>query len=215
MPEGVGAVRKVMTADSWRVLDHNNSRGYESDELRDCKRGRCPKIGRLIFVQDKGEVALQDAAPRKTLVSSADKEKKVRWHALEGKEQVSRKKNETKDDMFVKRSVRINRKTYERISGLLEDANIDSVTEFIERSLEFYSGYIQSGRSKDYLIRTIASLMDAKLESNDDHTRRIMFKLAVEIAMQNRILAKTIKISDKEIDEIREKALDDVRRIWP
>lgn len=37
----------------------------------------------------------------------------------------------------------------------------------------------------------------------------MLFKVAVEIAMQNRILANAIRV-----EEIREKAVDDVRRIW-
>ena len=39
-------------------------------------------------------------------------------------------------------------------------------------------------------------------------------KVAVEVAMQNRILANAIRVDESRVEEIREKAVDDVRRIW-
>ena len=42
----------------------------------------------------------------------------------------------------------------------------------------------------------------------------MLFKVAVEIAMQNRILANAIRVEESRVEEIREKAVDDVRRIW-
>ena len=94
------------------------------------------------------------------------------------------------------------------------EANARSVNEFIVTAILFYSGYVSSGKAEDYLLTTVSSFMDAKLNASDDRTDGMLFKLAVELAMQNRILAKTIRISEEEVAQIREKALDDVRRIW-
>lgn len=94
------------------------------------------------------------------------------------------------------------------------EANARNVNEFIVTAILFYSGYISSGKAEDYLLTTVSSFMDAKLDASDDRTDGTLFKLAVEVAMQNRILAKAIRISEAEVDQIREKALDDVRRIW-
>lgn len=94
------------------------------------------------------------------------------------------------------------------------EANARNVNEFIVTAILFYSGYISSGKAEDYLLTAVSSFMDARLDVSDDRTDGMLFKLAVEVAMQNRILAKTIRISDDEVVHIREKAQDDVRRIW-
>ena len=95
-----------------------------------------------------------------------------------------------------------------------EMAGAKSNSEFVNKAVDFYAGYLMSGRSQEYLLNTIASLIDAKLGSSDDRNCGMIFKLAVEVAMQNRILAKGIRISDGELEEIREKSIEDVRRIW-
>ena len=115
---------------------------------------------------------------------------------------------------MIKRSIRMEEDTYESISNLLAEANVRSVTDFINNAVEFYAGYLSSGKSQDYLIKTVSSMMDAKFDLSEDRTDGMLFKLAVEVAMQNRILAKAIRIGEEEIAAIREKAMDDVRRIW-
>lgn len=127
---------------------------------------------------------------------------------------MSAKQGETKEQKVVKRSVRIRRTTYDAIKELLEDVNAGTVTEFIDAALEFYVGYLRSGKSEEYLIKTISSVIDAKLGASEERTDGMLFKVAVEVAMQNRILAKVIRIGEGETEEIREKALEDVRRIW-
>lgn len=95
-----------------------------------------------------------------------------------------------------------------------EMAGARSNSEFVNRAVEFYVGYLNSEQSQDYLIKTVSSMMDAKLDLTKNQTDGMIFKLAVEVAMQNRILAKTVKIGEDEIKKIRDKALDDVRKIW-
>lgn len=94
------------------------------------------------------------------------------------------------------------------------EANARNVNEFIVTAILFYSGYVSSGKAEDYLLTTVSSFMDARLDASNSRTDGMLFKLAVEVAMQNRILAKAIRIDEEEVTEIREKALDDIRRIW-
>ena len=78
-----------------------------------------------------------------------------------------------------------------------KDDNCRSQSEFIEKAIEFYCGYVSSEKNKNYLSNIVVSTLKSIVRESDNRTGRLLFKIAVELAMTMNVLA-----SMEEIDEI-------------
>lgn len=117
-------------------------------------------------------------------------------------------------DGICRTTLYVPRKMMEWVKSHYGEVHARNVNEFVVMALEFFAGYVTAENAEEYLIKTIASMMDAKLGISGDRMEGMLFKVAVEVAMQNRILANAIRVDESRVEEIREKAVDDVRRIW-
>ena len=122
--------------------------------------------------------------------------------------------NEERTDGKVKKTFRIEKEYFDFMQGNLEAANERSVNAFVNRALGFYVGYVKTQHAENYLHKSLSSMIGATISLSEMRIKNVMFKLAVELAMQNRILAKVARITEKEIEEIREASVEEVRRIF-
>lgn len=78
----------------------------------------------------------------------------------------------------------------ELVDKLYEQDDCRSRSEFIEKAIVFYAGYLSTENARGYLPNVVTSTLKAIVDNSDNRQNRMMFKLAVEIAIvQNRIAA--------------------------
>lgn len=84
----------------------------------------------------------------------------------------------------------------EKIQKNFEVDNCKSPSEFIEKAILFYCGYLASEEYRQYLPNVLVSTMQGSLDSFEDRMATLLFKIAVELSMMLHVTAAA-----NEIDE--------------
>lgn len=90
--------------------------------------------------------------------------------------------------------------------------NCRSRTEFIEKAIRFYAGYLNTQHAESYLPRILADVLEGKLTSLGDRMGSLLFKLAVEQAIADNILSYYTDINEGTLKQLRNKCAQDVMR---
>lgn len=101
-----------------------------------------------------------------------------------------------------------------RMDSSLELANCQSRSEFVEKALYFYMGYLASEDITDYLSKALLTSLRGILDANDDRMRSLMFKLCVEINMMMHVIAAHFKDDISDLRALRGYAADEVKRTY-
>jgi hypothetical protein len=83
----------------------------------------------------------------------------------------------------------------------------------MERAIIYYLGYVNSENMLDYLSPTIMSSLKAASDENTTRITRILFKLAVEIAVMNNLYAASLDIDKEQIATLRQECEKEVRKL--
>jgi metal-responsive CopG/Arc/MetJ family transcriptional regulator len=100
-----------------------------------------------------------------------------------------------------------------RCDAAMEKTNADSRSEFIRDALEHYIAVINMQESSRVLTPALESVIGSKIALTEDRINRIVFKLGVEVAMMNNILASTHNIASDSMDALRRYCTDEVASI--
>lgn len=101
----------------------------------------------------------------------------------------------------------------ETVKQIYKDDNCRSQSEFIEKAVNAYVGYLQAKDSSGMLPNYMISTLKAIVADSDNKQDRILFKLAVEMAMMMNILAAHCEIDEKSLAILRKSCIDEVRKI--
>lgn len=109
------------------------------------------------------------------------------------------------DENVTKRrtAVWLNPETMERMDRTFPTASCKNRSEFIEKALDFYCGYINSQQSTNYLHPMILQSIRGTLKENEHRMNGNLFRLTVEMSMMMHILAARLEISDGELTKLR------------
>lgn len=102
--------------------------------------------------------------------------------------------------------------TIESMDALLEKDNCKSRSEFIEKAIRFYSGYISAEDGMKFLPIAITSAMSGIISTSENRMARLIFKLAVEMSMMMNILASTAEVDESTLRRLRGKCVSDVKK---
>ena len=94
---------------------------------------------------------------------------------------------------------------------LYECDNCISKSEFIEKAIQFYAGYLYSKQSQDYLPKIVTSTIKGITAENTNQICRILFKLAVELSITMNVVAATCNISREQLDQLRGMCVSQVK----
>ena len=90
--------------------------------------------------------------------------------------------------------------------------NCKSRSEFIERAIQFYAGYISGQDANKYLPPALVSAMRGTIQDSEDRICRLLFKLAVEMDMMMNVLAAGLEIPEEQIERLRPQCVRNVKR---
>ena len=103
--------------------------------------------------------------------------------------------------------------TLELAKKLREEDNCASIGEFIEKAVIFYAGYLSSENNKKYLPNIVTSTLKGIVAESDNRISRVLFKLAVELAMTMNILAVDRQVDKIALDRLRGECIEEVKRL--
>lgn len=103
--------------------------------------------------------------------------------------------------------------TLELAKKLYEDDNCASIGEFIEKAVLFYSGYLSAEDNRKYLPNIVISTLKGIVDESDNKTSRVLFKLAVELAITMNIIAADHQIDQVTLDRLRGECVQEVKRL--
>ena len=92
----------------------------------------------------------------------------------------------------------------EEVDTLMKNANTTSKSEFISDALRFYVGYLKQSKNVDYLAPIIAQTIKEEIRSTEKNISQILFKLAVEAAMLAELQATQIRVTNDQMDQLRQ-----------
>ena len=96
---------------------------------------------------------------------------------------------------------------------LYKDDNCASVSEFIEKAILFYAGYLSAEDNKSYLPTIITSTLKSIVAESDHRQNRMLFKLAVELAMAMNVIAANSSIDKVSLERLRGECVKEVKRL--
>ena len=99
-----------------------------------------------------------------------------------------------------------------RMDGWLQEDNCKTRSEFIEKAIQFYAGYLYAQQSQDYLPRIITSTLKGITAESTNQISRVLFKLAVEQAITMNVVAATCNISREQLEKLRGTCVAQVKR---
>lgn len=91
--------------------------------------------------------------------------------------------------------------------------NCTSQSEFIEKAVLFYCGYLASGEHDQYLPNIITSTLKSIVTESDNRMSRMLFKIAVELAVMQNVVAATNEIDDSALSRLRGECVKEVKRL--
>ena len=101
----------------------------------------------------------------------------------------------------------------ELVRNTYKKANCRSQSEFIEKAIQYYAGRINAEDDVSYLPNAFLSNMKGIVAENTTRQNRILFKLAVEMAMMMNILASMQDIDPITLQRLRGECDHEVKRL--
>ncbi len=103
--------------------------------------------------------------------------------------------------------------TLERVRALYRQDDCISRSEFIEKAVRFYVGYLTAEDPSNYLPNLFLSNMRSIASESNSRTNRMLFKLAVEQAMMMNVLAANYDIAPETLARLRGSCVQEVKRL--
>ena len=101
--------------------------------------------------------------------------------------------------------------TLELADQLYRSDNCASKSEFIEKAILFYVGYVSSQQSQDYLTDVIPATVKGIVDENANRMGRLLFKMAVEQAVASNILAAVCEVDQQELKRLRGQCVKEIK----
>ncbi len=121
--------------------------------------------------------------------------------------------SENRKEVKRKFALWIKESTLDMVEGIYKEDNCGSRSEFIEKAIIFYVGYLTSNDNSQYLPSVVTSTLKSIVAESDNRMNRMIFKLAVELAMTMNIVASTNEIDKVTLTKLRGECVKEVKRL--
>lgn len=103
--------------------------------------------------------------------------------------------------------------TYEKLEAIYREDNCESRSEFVEKAVNFYIGYLRSEDKTSYLPSVVTSTLKSIVAESDNRQNRMLFKLAVEIAIMQNLVASSQEVDPLSLERLRGECVKEVGRM--
>ena len=109
--------------------------------------------------------------------------------------------------------VYISEELLDQCDAAVEKSGADSRSEFICDAIMHYIAVINMAENSRVLTPALESVIGSKIALTEDRINRILFKLGVEVAMMNNIMAVTHNIDPASMESLRRYCTEEVASI--
>ena len=102
--------------------------------------------------------------------------------------------------------------TLEVMDAALSQDNCKTRSEFIERAIQFYAGYVSGQEATAYLPAALVAALRGTVQGSEDRIARLLFKLAVELDMMMNVMAVAMEVDKDELERLRADCVRNVKR---
>lgn len=100
-----------------------------------------------------------------------------------------------------------------RLDALFPLHGFSSRSEMVCKAVEFYTGFLESEHSEEYMKETTLAFLEDKLERLESRICKQLFRMCVETAMASHVFAAySLGVDDETIAKLRESCIKDVRK---
>ena len=116
------------------------------------------------------------------------------------------------NDIKKKTTLWLYRGTINRMDGWLTDDNCKSRSEFVEKALHFYMGYLATEDTTVYLSKVLVCVLRGIIEDNVHRFSSLIFKLCVEVSMATHVISAHFKADPINLRELRGMVVKEVKQ---
>ena len=109
-------------------------------------------------------------------------------------------------------TVWMKKETWKTVKDAYKGDNCSSQSEYIEKAVEFYTGYLNARSAGAYLPCVLADVLEGKLLLYGDRVDKLLFKLAVEMGIMQNLIAADTDIDLQSLDSLRGLCVQNVLR---
>ena len=103
--------------------------------------------------------------------------------------------------------------TEKKIQKYFADDNCKSPSEFIERAVLFYIGYLSQNENVNYISPMITETVKAEMKGTEQRLARLLFKVAVELGKLSHMLAAASDVDEETLRNLHTMCVNEVRKI--
>jgi len=103
--------------------------------------------------------------------------------------------------------------TIKKIEQEYHEDNCASKTEFIEKAVKFYIGYLRQNGEVNYLSPMITETVKSQIKGTEQRLARLIFKVAVELGKLSHMTAALNDVDDETLESLHAMCVAEVRKI--
>ena len=113
----------------------------------------------------------------------------------------------------VRHVVWLSPQTVSRLDECVAALNCRSRSEFVERAINFYSGWLSAQKHTDYFTEAVSQTVAGLMATTENRLARLQFKEAVELAKLSHMLAAASDIDEETLRRLHVRCVEEVKRI--
>lgn len=99
------------------------------------------------------------------------------------------------------------------VNAIYTHDNCRSKSEFIEKAVKFYIGYLSQNVNVNYISPMITETVKAQINGTEQRLARLLFKVAVELGKLTHLLAAANDVDDETLRQLHVMCINEVRKI--
>lgn len=100
---------------------------------------------------------------------------------------------------------------WDQVESHYQEDNCSTKNEYIEKAIQFYSGYLDAEQADEYLPRVLSDILDGKLGALGKRMGHLLFKLAVEENLMGNLVAAGMEVDLDTLRKTRVRCVKEVR----
>ena len=100
---------------------------------------------------------------------------------------------------------------WDQVESHYQKDNCSTKNEYIEKAIQFYSGYLDTKHAEEYLPRILSDVLEGKLDAFGKRMGRLLFKQAVDQDLMANLLASDINADLDTLQKLRVRCVKNVK----
>ena len=117
--------------------------------------------------------------------------------------------NEDKKERF---TLWMNHSTFDKVEKIYREDNCEKKSEFIEKAVNCYCGQLDMNKSEEFLSPILNDVIKKQFTQSNKRIRRLIFKLAVELAITMNIVAFNQGVDKEVLRTLRGECVKEVKK---